>query len=849
MKKNKLLLGVIFVFIMIIIPNFSLAKNIVVILDPGHGGSDPGTTWGNLKEKDINWKLATKVKEILDATPGITGILSREENECPTLYTRGLVAKDWNADLLVSFHINSSSIPNSSRGAEVYITADTTQDRFNKNSKILGNNILRNLNSIGVPSFWYEPRIKYSTDGELYENGTLSDYYGIIRNPMYYEIPGILIEHCFMNNAQDRANFLSNDSAIDAMAAQDAYAIINNKELFRKEYRGDIATQINNLELLQSEKGSYIKGEILVTEWIDGVTWSKPKEMPKIRIKSTDGTQSYEMWVSNIENNTYYFDGYIDGIDTSKEYEIEVESGSEENTSPYRIAKGYYNENKTLGQYRRHILSVSENVFKFTPTNYCGDIATQIVDTTLEKNEEGRPYLKGEILITEWLGTLWTVPDVTPEMTIISTDGTSQQQFWVKNIESNRYYFDGYIDGLDMTKEYVIRVELKNTYNTSKYQSQNVTYTEDRELGDYQDTRIIIKDSKIIFEREENNEGTYIGDIATQINNIELLQNERGNYIRGEIVITEWIDGVTWSKPRETPKIRIKSTDGSESYEMWVSNIESNTYYFDGYIDGIDTSKEYEIEVESGSEENTSSYRIAKGYYNENKELGMYENKTVKIENNKIVFESETYRGDIATQINSLELLQNERGNYIRGEIVITEWIDGVTWSKPRETPKIRIKSTDGSESYEMWVSNIESNTYYFDGYIDGINTSKEYEIEVESGSIDNVSPYRIAKGYYNENKELGMYKETNMKIENNIISFVEIKENTLREENTKEIMNSNDELVLNEENNIDNQDEKVITEEKTEEITNKTENKDIYENDKEILNEDDTNSFSKMED
>ena len=597
------------------------------------------------------------------------------------------------------------------------------------------------------------------------------------------------------------------------------------------KYRGDISTQINSIELLQSEKGSYIKGEIVVTEWIDGVTWSKPRKTPKIRIKSTDGRVSYEMWVSNIENNTYYFDGYIDGIDTSKEYEIEVESGSEENTSPYRIGKGYYNENKTLGQYRRHILSVSENVFKFTPTNYCGDIATQIVDTTLEKNEEGRPYLKGEILITEWLGTLWTVPDVTPEMTIISTDGTSQQQFWVKNIESNRYYFDGYIDGLDMTKEYVIRVDLKNTYNTSKYQSQNVTYTEDRELGDYQGAKIIIKDSKIIFEREEDNEGTYIGDIATQINSLELLQNEKGNYIRGEIIITEWINGVTWSKPRETPKIRIKSTDGTESYEMWVLNIESNTYYFDGYIDGIDTEKEYEIEVESGSVENTSPYRIGKGYYSENKELGMYKNKTMKIENNKIVFESDTYQGDIATQINSLELLQNEKGNYIRGEIIITEWINGVTWSKPRETPKIRIKSTDGTESYEMWVLNIESNTYYFDGYIDGIDTEKEYEIEVESGSVENTSPYRIGKGYYSENKELGKYKESNMKIENNIISFVGIKKKALREENAKEMINLNDELSSNKDNNIDNQDEKVITEEETEKTTNKKEKEALYKN------------------
>ena len=552
------------------------------------------------------------------------------------------------------------------------------------------------------------------------------------------------------------------------------------------DYRGDIATEIKQLELKKNDEKTYIQGEIIVTEWIDGITWSIPKTTPKIRVKEVNGEKSYEMWVINIEENRYYFDGYIDGIDIEKEYEIEVESGSKENTSPYKKAKGYYNGSKTVGQYIRHELKIVDNVLRFQPTNYYGDIATQILKTSLETNEQGRPYIAGEILITEWIGTLWTIPDVTPEITMISTDNSSEQQFWVNNIESNRYYFDGYIDGLDMTKEYVIQIKLKNTYNISRNQQTNAIYKNDMILGNYDNKEIIIEGSKIIFDL-----GTYQGDIANEITNLELRQNEQGKtYLKGEIIVTEWIDGVTWSIPKETPKMRIKEINGEESYEFWVLNIGENKYYFDGYIEGIDIQKEYEIEVESGKSNNISKYRKVRGVYNKNKELGIYKEAKVKVEESKIVFNLETYQGDIANEITNLELKQNEQGKtYLQGEIVVTEWINGVTWSIPKETPKIRMKEINGEESYEFWVINIGGNRYYFDGYIEGINVQNEYEIEVESGSRKNISKYRKTKGIYNKERELGIYKDNKVKIESNIIRFINISKEIMTIESNTEIL------------------------------------------------------------
>lgn len=249
-KKNvKHVLGVLLISIFIILSTtVYAADDIIVILDPGHGGGDNGASAGGIIEKNVNWKIATRVKEILDNTAGITGILTRGEWDNPSLYERGLLAKNSGADLLVSFHINAST-SSSASGAETYITANTNSPRFYEASKTLGESVLENLRGVGVATRIYRPILRPSTDGELYSDGFLSDYYGIIRNPMYYGIPGVLIEHCYISNSYDRSNYL-NDSKINQMAEADARAIIDNKELFRiNRENNSVNSQITHLNV------------------------------------------------------------------------------------------------------------------------------------------------------------------------------------------------------------------------------------------------------------------------------------------------------------------------------------------------------------------------------------------------------------------------------------------------------------------------------------------------------------------------------------------------------------------------------------------------------------------------
>ena len=172
--KRKFIIRLIILVIIILMPTIVNANSdIVVMLDPGHGGFyDVGAISGGLRETDITWKIGTEVKKILDNTPGITGILTRGENSNPEIYQRGDMAKEYGADLMVSFHINSSesSLP---RGSEVYVTRNDRVDRFYKNSNTLAVNILNNLANIGIPrNGSYLAKLRPTESGNMYPDGT-----------------------------------------------------------------------------------------------------------------------------------------------------------------------------------------------------------------------------------------------------------------------------------------------------------------------------------------------------------------------------------------------------------------------------------------------------------------------------------------------------------------------------------------------------------------------------------------------------------------------------------------------------------------------------------------------------
>ena len=102
-------------------PGKMAATRKILVLDPGHGGHDPGAVGKRgLQEKDVVLDIALRVKEILSKEPDVAIVLTRESDVFIPLPERTLIALQNNADLFVSIHANAS--PNrAARGIETYL--------------------------------------------------------------------------------------------------------------------------------------------------------------------------------------------------------------------------------------------------------------------------------------------------------------------------------------------------------------------------------------------------------------------------------------------------------------------------------------------------------------------------------------------------------------------------------------------------------------------------------------------------------------------------------------------------------------------------------------------------------
>lgn len=214
--------------------HFSGDDKITVVLDPGHGGSDPGSM-GTQYESYYNLKVASYCAEALKKNGNFDVRMTRSTQTEPllTLAQRGVYADSVNADLIVSIHFNSStsSAPN---GVEVYTSV---LPRFDM--KGLGNSIASKLSSAtglrskgcfrqydhGSTLYYWSDKYQWDIPGDSSVGG-LSDYFGIITWAAKFGFPGIIIEHAYLSNPNDLA-VADKEENLRKMGEADAEAIIN----------------------------------------------------------------------------------------------------------------------------------------------------------------------------------------------------------------------------------------------------------------------------------------------------------------------------------------------------------------------------------------------------------------------------------------------------------------------------------------------------------------------------------------------------------------------------------------------------------------------------------------------
>jgi N-acetylmuramoyl-L-alanine amidase len=100
----------------------------VVVIDPGHGGIDPGANQGGIKEADLMLIMAEELAMKLNATEGLRAVLTRKGDVFVPLSARLTIARQVGADLFISMHADALE-EDTARGASVYtLSVDGSED-------------------------------------------------------------------------------------------------------------------------------------------------------------------------------------------------------------------------------------------------------------------------------------------------------------------------------------------------------------------------------------------------------------------------------------------------------------------------------------------------------------------------------------------------------------------------------------------------------------------------------------------------------------------------------------------------------------------------------------------------
>jgi N-acetylmuramoyl-L-alanine amidase len=191
-----------------------------VVIDPGHGGFDPGaSTDSGLTEAALNLDVAKKAKAILDAM-GYTTVLTREADYYVPIQIRAEIALAAAPKLFISIHHNGgSAATHQGPGTEVYHQVQSSAaKRF---AGLLWEEITNSFGKAYKVTWWGA-----SDAGAIYrpDKDGKTDFFGVLRRT-YPTIPAVLMEAGYMTNPQEaalmaRADYSQNEAQAVANAVR-----------------------------------------------------------------------------------------------------------------------------------------------------------------------------------------------------------------------------------------------------------------------------------------------------------------------------------------------------------------------------------------------------------------------------------------------------------------------------------------------------------------------------------------------------------------------------------------------------------------------------------------------------
>ena len=200
-------------------------NDFVVVLDPGHGGRDPGAEAGGYRESSLMLELAEEVKESLIRNTDFKVVLTRTEDKFLSLEDRITIASQSDANLFISLHADAV-IEGEASGTTVYLLSDKATDKMSAQlaSRHDRSEILRGVDLSGLDSQVASVLLDMARQETKPRSEAVASFilkvfkekitelssqplryaaFSVLKSP---DIPSILIEAGFMSTSSDLQN-------------------------------------------------------------------------------------------------------------------------------------------------------------------------------------------------------------------------------------------------------------------------------------------------------------------------------------------------------------------------------------------------------------------------------------------------------------------------------------------------------------------------------------------------------------------------------------------------------------------------------------------------------------------
>ncbi len=292
------------------------SDNIVITIDPGHGGDDPGNTnaatlYGNKSPEHYEsrhvYDISLYVKQRLLQYKGVTVYLTREDLAdtvpVPSLASRPNIAKEYNSDAFVSIHTNSFNT--AAYGAEIHVPLKSVS--YNNEIAVASHTAARAvLDSMVAQTGVHSRDLKYNAHASAtYPTGETADNLAVIRGGRENGIPVVmLIETAFADNENDFNSFLSTTEKRKAMG----YAI------------ADGLADYYDLELISEAITPYFVG-------INNINGSDALDLEGNLDEGVILTDAKEMQLPTLDDKTVSLNGWLGADGGVSEYLYSVNFG------------------------------------------------------------------------------------------------------------------------------------------------------------------------------------------------------------------------------------------------------------------------------------------------------------------------------------------------------------------------------------------------------------------------------------------------------------------------------------------------------------------------------------------